>query len=102
MCPKGTVGQKKEEKNYRNGSGAFWTDFSYCIFVQGSNNNTELFEVPMAIILQPISIRKCNLNTLTQHILKCLPMCPQKLTKTPRWFDLDDHQFLRPPFKSAD
>ena len=46
----------------------FWTKFSYCIFVQRSS--TGLYGVPMAIILQPISIRKCNINTLTTTFLR--------------------------------
>jgi hypothetical protein len=68
MCPKDT--DRPENELWRNFKGKirlFWTKFSYCIFVQSSS--TGLYGVPMAIILQPISIRKCNINTLTTHFL---------------------------------
>ena len=68
MCPKDT--DRPENEVWRNFKGEirlFWTKFSYCIFVQSSS--TGLYEVPMAIILQPINIRKCNINTLTTHFL---------------------------------
>ena len=66
MCPKDTDRPENElGRNFKGKIRLFWTKFSYCIFVQRSS--TGLYGVPMAIILQPISIRKCNINTLTYH-----------------------------------
>ena len=68
MCPKDTDRPENElGRNFKGKIRLFWTKFSYCIFVQRSS--TGLYGVPMAIILQPISIRKCNINTLTTHFL---------------------------------
>ena len=69
MCPKDTDRPENElGRNFKGKIRLFWTKFSYCIFVQRSS--TGLYGVPMAIILQPISIRKCNINTLTTHFLR--------------------------------
>ena len=65
MCPKDTDMRKKGNKNKAKISffGIFWhfldlflDQFFLCKGV-----------IAMAIILQPIAIRKCNINTLTYH-----------------------------------